>query len=165
MSRSFRLSIAGCLAVAVMAVGGPAAATCNNLLCICTATTLGVGFSTYDPTSSTDNTSTGSVTVSCILTILSAGSYSISLSPGQSGSYASRSMTYAGSTLSYNLYTAAGSPAPVWGDGTGGSQTVTGSFSASLINSQTFYVYGRAPAKQNVAAGPYADTVLVTVTY
>lgn len=160
-----RLLCALALALSFAAVSAPkAAAACNNLICVCTTTTLPVVFSPYDPTATSDDTSTGSVSVTCVLVAAAAGSYTISLGQGGSHSYAARTLKLA-STLNYNLYTAPGTNQPVWGDGTGGSQTVTGSFASTLLDSQTFTAYGRIGAGQNVPPGPYTDAVTVSVTF
>ena len=92
------------------------------------------------------------------------GSYTIQLSKGTSSTYAPRVLTNGGSTLAYNLYTS-NARNQVWGDGTGGSQTVTSNFIALLSLDQTTTVYGRIPAGQNVPPGSYSDTVLVTVIF
>jgi spore coat protein U-like protein len=48
----------------------------------------------------------------------------------------------------------------VWGNTTGTGETDTGNGSA-----QSLTVYGEIPAGQNVSAGSYADTVVITVSY
>ncbi|WBY09758.1 spore coat protein U domain-containing protein [Sphingomonas sp. 7/4-4] len=47
----------------------------------------------------------------------------------------------------------------------GGSFRVTRNFTALLSVDQTITVYGRIRAGQNVPAGSYSDTIIVTVTY
>jgi spore coat protein U-like protein len=61
--------------------------------------------------------------------------------------------------LNYNLFVDA-SRVVVWGDGSGGSSTVALTAAAADIP-----VYGRVPGGQNVPAGSYIDTIVVTVTY
>ena len=54
------------------------------------------------------------------------------------------------------------------GDGTGGSQTGGATLSLTPGNptqTSTSTIYGRIPASQDVAAGAYADTIVVTITY
>jgi len=71
-------------------------------------------------------------------------------------------------TLSYNLYFDAAFT-QIRGDGTGGSQvgggtlTLTPSSRTQSVPAST--IYGRIPAGQDVAAGNYSDTIIVTVTY
>lgn len=48
----------------------------------------------------------------------------------------------------------------VWGDGTGGSNTVS-----AMSAEHDFPVYARAPARQNLTPGSYTDIISVTVTY
>jgi spore coat protein U-like protein len=143
----------------------PAHAACNPLsACSCTVTTTGVSFGSYDPLSQVDNGSAGTIRIVCTLILSLAGSFTIDLSTGASGSYAQRSLKKGASTLAYNLF-ADSAYSRVWGNGTGGSTQVSQSFSSLLIVDRTLTVYGRIPAGQNVSAGAYADTIIVTVTY
>ena len=145
----------------VLLGGRPAEALCA--LCTCTASASGVAFGNYDPTSSTATDATGAVTVECTLLVAVGGSYSIALNQGVNGTYAARKMKLS-STLNYNLYTTTGRTL-TWGDGTGGTGAVTGTLPLLLFSSQTFTIFGRIPASQNVAPGVYTDTIVVTVTY
>jgi len=63
----------------------------------------------------------------------------------------------------YNLYTNA-SHTIVFGDGTGGTGTVTGTLSW-FGNPVAVSVYGLIPALQNVSAGFFADQVTVTIDF
>jgi spore coat protein U-like protein len=67
-----------------------------------------------------------------------------------------------GDLLSYNLFTDS-ALTQVWGDGaTGGSvltQKVTKNKAWNAI------VYGSLPAQQNVSAGSYSDSLLVTIIW
>jgi spore coat protein U-like protein len=80
------------------------------------------------------------------------------------GTYASRRLTKTPSILTYNLYTSA-ARTQVWGDGTAGTQKVTGTLFGILSNTQDFNIYGRIPPGQNVPSGVYDDTIVVTVAY
>lgn len=143
----------------------PAEAACNVLsLCSCTVTATGVSFGTYDPLSSSPNDATGSVRVRCTLLLALNGSFTIDLSTGSSGIYAGRTMRNGASALPYNLYTNA-ARTQVWGNNTGGSTRVTQTFTGLFVVDRTTTVYGRMLAGQNAPAGPYADTIVVTVTY
>jgi spore coat protein U-like protein len=95
----------------------------------------------------------------------------ISLDPGSAAgtSLAQRLMVNGAHTLQYNLYTSL-SHTTVWGDGTGGSATVSGTglgTAASKAVSET--VYGEvpdSPANQALPpGGTYTDTITVTVNY
>jgi spore coat protein U-like protein len=151
--------------LAALAMPAPAEAACDILaLCTCTVSATGVDFGNYNPVSIMDNDSSGTVRVRCSLVLALAGSYTIQLSRGSSATYAQRSLTSGGSTLRYNLYTS-NARNQIWGDGTGGSLSVTNNFTALLGVDQTTTVYGRVPAGQNVPPGSYADTILVTIVF
>lgn len=130
----------------------------------CSVSATGVAFGIYDTTAASPNEATGTISVNCTL-LSGLGGYTISLSMGSSGSYAARTMTSGGSTLSYNLYTDA-ARTQIWGNGSGGSATV-GSFAlvALLGGLGTHQVYGRIPARLAANPGSYTDTIIVTVTY
>ena len=124
-----------------------AAATCN-------VSPQGVNFGGYDSLGSTPVDGVGNVAVECD----SETSFTVSLSTGN-GTFSERRMIGPASELSYNLYTDA-SRIGIWGDGSGGSNTVSGTAGTANLP-----VYGRIPARQNVPAAIYADTIIVTVTY
>ena len=125
----------------------------------CSATALGVDFGGYDPFSGAAVDSTGTVTVSCDI----INTYSIALSTGGSGSYTPRTLFNGSYTLDYNLFVDS-ALSTIWGDGTGGTSTSSGSIGLLLLpNDHT--IYGRIPGGQNPAAGSYSDTITVTVTY
>jgi len=94
---------------------------------------------------------------------LSLFSYSIRLSTGGSGSFAARRMQSGGNQLQYNLYRDI-TRTQIWGDGTGGSYSVTGTI-VILGSAIPYPVYGSIPGNQNVSSGAYSDTIQVTVTY
>ncbi len=139
----------------------------------CTITLSPINFGVYDPIETTANVDiNGNVRVGCILTIVEAAGFgalvTISLSTGSSGSYAPRTMRQgATSILQYNLYITA-ARAIVWGDGSGGTQVVSGSVGGLLSgqpNPRNFPVFGRLPPAQNPAVGVHTDTITVTVTF
>jgi spore coat protein U-like protein len=79
-------------------------------------------------------------------------------SPNSSDSSPIRNMSDGkGDLLNYQLYTSA-DRTTIWDNATGVTQTATG-----LV--QTLYVYGSVPGGQNVPAGNYSDTVVITVSY
>lgn len=143
------------------------------LLTTCVVASVPVAFPGYNGLSGSSVTSTGTVSLTCTgVTVLGLTSvdadYTIALSTGGSSSYAARKMSWLTNTLSYNLYKDIGY-SQVWGDGTGGSSTVTGGIHQSglLVTSVTVNipVYASIPASQKVPAGSYADTITITVTY
>lgn len=151
------------LALALVALPLPARA----LLVSCTTSASGVAFGSYLPFSASPLDSTGTVTVTCTPLLLGLlVNYSIALSPGTSGSYASRTMLAGSSPLHYQLYTNA-ARSTVWGNGSGGTAVVSDGYTIALLLPVTrnYTVYGRVPALQAVAPGSYVDTIVVTVSY
>lgn len=118
-----------------------------------------VAFGVYSPFSITPADTAGTLRVSCDTATLG---YTLLLSPGSTGSYSPRQLSGSGYTLSYNLYT---DPLRtiVWGDGGGGTASVSGAF--ALPGAIDHAIYGRIPAQQNVGAGTYADTITVTINF
>lgn len=121
----------------------------------CSVSTNAVSFGQYDVFSSVAMDSAGTISINCD----TSTPYDISLSTG-SGTLSQRTLSSATDTLGYNLYTDT-ARTTVWGDGNMGTSTVGGSTSGTVQHT----VYGRVPAEQNVTAGSYSDTVVVTVSY
>lgn len=98
--------------------------------------------------------------------------YTIKVASTLRPGYAPQTMASASGLLGYNLFTDFGRTI-VWGNGTVGTSTVTGSISipGTLIlgtctqSSPAHTIYARVPAAQNVPAGSYTDTIMVTVEY
>ena len=150
---------------AMILVPSPAQAACNPLsFCSCTVTATGVSFGNYNPLSSSNINSTGTVRVRCTLVAAFSGSYMIDLSTGSSNTYTQRTVRHGASSLGYNLYTNS-ARSQIWGNGAGGSSNITRSFAAILAIDRTETVYARIPPSQNVPGGVYSDTITVTVTY
>ena len=151
--------------LAGLLAASPAQAECAALsLCSCTVSATGIDFGNYNPVAVGDNDSTGTVRVRCTLLVALAGSYTIELNKGSSSTYAPRKLTNGASTLNYNIYTT-NARNVIWGDGTGGSQSVTTNFTALLGIDQTTNVYGRIPAGQNAVIGSYSDLITVTLVF
>jgi len=79
---------------------------------------------------------------------------------GAGASTAARKMTGPGGTLTYTLYSDA-ARTTLWGE-TVPTNTVGGTGNGSV---QNIPVYGRVPIQTTPAAGAYADTVIISVTY
>ncbi len=110
----------------------------------------------------TDTDATGTVTASCGGGI--AYSLSMNAGTGVGATLANRVMTRSGGTetLRYNLYSNTGRTS-VWGDGSAGTATVSGSGNGS---NQTYTVYARMPAQAPVPRpGSYKDSITLTITY
>jgi spore coat protein U-like protein len=125
----------------------------------CTVSASNIDFGSIGLASNAVN-ATGVVTATCT----NGSSYTLGLSAGlgTGASFAQRRMTRAGGseTLGYGLYRDSGRT-QVWGDGSGGSSTVSGTGTGAA---QTSTVYATLPA-QSVQVGSYADTITVTVTF
>ena len=135
-----------CLLCGSLAAASPAfAVTCN-------VQSNGVAFGAYDTLGLAPLDGVGNIHISCD----AATSFTIGLGSG-SGSYQQRSMTGGPSRLQYNLYRDS-SRLSAWGEGLGNDVSATG------INVDST-VYGRIPARQNVTAGVYVDTIAVTISY
>jgi len=135
----------------------------------CTASSTSTAFGVYNPLSATPTYANGNVQVTC--TLLSGGATTVTLvssySTGSSGSYAMRTMLSGANKLNYNLFFDA-AYTQIRGNGTGGSQTGGATLNLTPTNpTQTASgtIYGRIPAGQDVAAGSYSDTIVVTITY
>ena len=122
----------------------------------------GVSFGSYDVFSLIATTLGGSVQVRCdnvgLLDVVH-----IELSRGGSTSYAPRKLSSGIATMSYNLYLDAARTL-VWGDGSEGTLRYGPHTPLSGV-SFTVPIYGALPALQNVPAGTYSDTVVLTVVY
>jgi spore coat protein U-like protein len=156
------LQCTGVAAALWLALADPAYA-----LAECVALASPVSFGSYAPFDAAPVTGSGTVSVRCSLVgLLSIGvQYTIQLSPGSSGSYADRHLVNGARALRYNLYTD-GARSSVWGNGSAGTAAVTDGYVLGLLTTTRGYpVYGRIPAGQNVPAGTYNDTILVTVDY
>jgi spore coat protein U-like protein len=131
---------------------------------VCSVSSLGTAFGAYDTLSGSNKDVIGTISVTCTGLVGDAVNYSIALSPG-GGTFTSRKMLAGGSQLKYNLYSD-GARLSIWGDGTGGTSTVSDSYSLPASSSTRNYtVYGEIPAQTNPTNGSYMDTVVITVTY
>jgi len=102
--------------------------------------------------------SRGRVGVSCDV----AATVEVALSPG-AGSYAMRAMVGPrGARLHYQIYTDQRTYR-VWGDGSGGSATVTASVPAGGRIELT--LHGMVPAQVGVPEGSYSDSLTVTLIF
>jgi spore coat protein U-like protein len=125
----------------------------------CTITSVSaVDFGTYNVFSAqSNNNGVGSITIQCQNGM---PTFVVNLSSGQSNNYLSRVMRSSGNSLNYNLYTSAARNV-VWGDGTGGSSTLT----VNRNTITTLSVFGKIPAGQDVAVGAYTDNINTTISF
>lgn len=129
----------------------------------CTISMPAIGFGAYDPLAAGADNSMATLTLLCPTSVSAPV---VALSAGSSGSFAARRMTNGPYLLTYNLYTTTARTV-IWGDGTGGSVTVTLTTWTNSGGQRRFTrtIFGRAPALQNIGAGPYIDTITLTVTF
>ena len=150
-------------------LGAALALTSASAMADCTTvTSQSIAFGTYSALSGTPIDSTGSVRITCTGSgLLGADNGVVSISAGSSTSFTNRTLVNGGQRLFYNLYTDA-ARSRVFGDGTGNTGTVGFTAGGGLLggpSTATVPVYGRMPARQDVAPGQYIDTLIVTVTY
>ena len=130
----------------------------------CSVASTPVSFTSYDVFAAAPAYSTGTVSVSCNNPNNQPMPVSIAINSGSSGTFNPRQMraTVGTDRLNYYLFT---NPARtvIWGDGTGGSSTVSNTVSRSAPWNAS--IYGSLPQRQNVRAGTYNDTIVVTVTW
>lgn len=125
----------------------------------CSVDPTSVAFGVYSPLNVAPTDTAGTLRVSCDTATVG---YTLLLSSGGSGSYAPRRLAGGAYTLAYNLYADA-LRSIVWGNGSGGTTTVSGAF--ALPGAIDHTVYGRVPARQNVGAGAYTDIITVTLNF
>jgi len=127
----------------------------------CWGSTSSVSFGSYDVLSSTPTDTTGNISVYCNQENYTTASIGPS---ANSGGFNPRRMKYTTGTdlLNYNLYANA-SKTQIWGNGTGGTFTV--SETVARFTTVNLPVYGRIHAGQDVSAGLYADALTVTVSW
>jgi spore coat protein U-like protein len=161
LRRSNRQQMRPCLggALLIAAAGLSQQALAANVNCTVTPTTL--NFGSYNTTS--DLSMSMTMTVSCggWGSQTNSVSYVLSASAG-SGSYSGRQMLSGGNLITYNLYTTSGETT-IWGDGTGGTVTLTGTVTKQNP-SVNVTIYGLIRGGQNVAPGSYSTTTAVNVT-
>jgi spore coat protein U-like protein len=129
----------------------------------CSVSPLGsINFGIYDVFSTIPVDSTGTIQILCDRT---QPNVVISIGPStNSGGFNPRQMKHSSASyfLSYNLYTDAGRSV-TWGDGTGGTSTVTQKAIRNTPLDVT--IFGRIPAGQDVYVGSYSETVTVTIIW
>jgi len=126
----------------------------------CTVSTVPVAFGSYDPRSSTPIDGVGTINIGCDK---APAVKPITISAGGSGLFTNRVMKNGSWNLNYNLYTSA-ARTQIWGNGTGGSVSVNYG-GPGTGPSYSITVYGRIPASQNVGAGSYSDSLIVTISF
>jgi spore coat protein U-like protein len=129
----------------------------------CSFGTTSVSFGAYDVFSTVPLASTGSVTYRCRNMSSTPQPITVWLGKGRSPTNNPRQMSSGVGTLNYNLYLDAAHTL-IWGDPNPGD--FDGTIPAwSWGTTRTVTVYGLVPAGQDVPAGTYTDTVVVTFQF
>lgn len=130
----------------------------------CNVTTAPMTFGVYDTLAPVALQTTGSLSISCNTPPRSSMVVTATLSTGNSGSYALRMMngTPIADSLGYNIYLDS-AQSTIFGDGSGGSGTITQVVDRNAPWSLT--MYGSILPLQNVAAGSYTDTITATILW
>lgn len=145
-----------------------ASALCLPTVCTCSVSATPVAFGAFNPLTGASHDATGNVAFACGGVAGLLIPYTITLSTGSSNNYPARRMVNGANFLTYNLYRDS-TRQTIWGNGTGGSATVTGNLLLDLLGLSpptNIPVYGRiSPGQITAVPGIYADTITVTVTY
>ena len=141
---------------------------CIGLGCTCTVSAQDLAFGVYNPLSSTPNTTSSDISVTCGAQVAIGFSYDIKLSAGGSGNVNARQLSSSNDTMSYQIYKDQGYGTIFGNANAGGAGYISDglTLTISLLSRTIAYpIYGRVPALQNKRAGSYADTITVTVDY
>ena len=128
----------------------------------CSVTTTPVSFGNYDVFASAPSDTTGMISLSCNNPEKKAMPVTIAINRGNSGSFNPRQMLLAGGSDRMNYYLFLDpSRTTIWGDGSGGTSTVFRTIDKTTPLNVP--IYGRVPARQNLRAGSYRDSLVVSV--
>lgn len=151
--------------IAAFVWAGAAWSACSTPgACFCSVSLTTIAFGPYNTQAASPTDTVGTIRVSCTSPDPASSTFSIALSPGNSGNANARAMLSGSHPLYYNLYSNAARTI-VWGDDSGGGESVASGFPVPSRASISFSVYGRIPALQNAWVGTYHDSITVTVTY
>ena len=137
-----------------------------KVLSSCTIATTGISFSNYDPVVANNTTpldANGAVTVACT----AGATTTIGMGQGANQAGAStaamplRQMASGAHRVRYDLYQDS-THATIWGD-VGATSAMT--YNSTSMAAQTFPIFGRMPAGQDVQTGAYTDTVTATIQF
>jgi spore coat protein U-like protein len=133
--------------------------TPGPVMAACTISASGVSFGGYNVFSNTPLDASGTVTFQCSPLAVNV---QVQLSRGGAPSFSPRQMRQGSTTLDYNLFLDV-TRTIIWGDGTAGT-LVYSALVAPFVDI-VVPVYGRVPARQNVPAGSYTDTITATIVF
>jgi spore coat protein U-like protein len=140
-----------CAVTLAAPLAAQAVASCSSL------SASGIAFGAYDPFSTAPLDAAGTLTWRCP----GVGAIQVTLSSGASPTFTSRTMVGGMDQLAYNVYLDA-ARITVFGDGSGGTSVIVLSGGGPQ---QKTSVYGRVFPQQDVSAGTYADTLMVTFNF
>lgn len=155
------------LALALWLALVPGAARAANA---CTVGSTPLLFGLYDGINGAPLQINATITVSCSTTTFPTPTipYSVSMGPSGTTGTMARQMAGPGSArLTYNLFIDE-ARTTVWGDGSAGTMKVVDSIKPALVvvpGAKIYSVFGKIPLGQNVAAGGYGDSLMITVDY
>ncbi len=147
---------------AVWMLLAPSAASAGS----CTVNSAGLAFGPYSSGVSWHVDSEGTLSFTCTGVMGEVVVFTVSLSAGGGGSgFNPRRLRSGANEVQYNVYT---DPARtrVWGDGTSGTFTETGSVSiAAGPTPKNLPIYGRVFGGQSPPPGTYTDSLLITLSF
>ena len=127
----------------------------------CDVDSAALAFGLYDPSSSSPTDGVGTVNLHCASPLAATPngvSVALSISPTND-----RKMLGNGHVLHYGIYSNF-ARSTNWGDGSSAPMLSTGTMQANESKSLHFTLYGRIPPLQNIAAGNYSDSLLITIS-
>jgi spore coat protein U-like protein len=156
------LTLAGAMALALSLARPAGAASASSTITVtatvannCTIQPGTLAFGSYDPVAGPANLdASGTFTISCT----KGTPYTVGLGLGAHASGTTRRMTNGTDFLAYEIYNDTGRTT-VWN----ATNTIGGT--AASRSAITLTAYGRIVGAQDVAAGPYTDTVTSTVNF
>lgn len=130
----------------------------------CNVATTPVNFGSYDVFSSFPLDTSGTISVSCHTTVYKTIPIEVTIDSGLSGGFNPRRMQRIGGADRMDYYLSINSlRTQIWGDGSNGTVFFKGAIQGD--SPLTLPVYGRVPARQNLRAGSYRDSLVVTVNW
>lgn len=135
--------------------------SCLHAGIACDITSAALAFGLYDPSNNFPTDGVGTVDLSCTnLNTAAPNGATVALSISPTGN---RKMTANGHALNYGIYSNSARSLN-WGDGAAAPMLGTGAMRANETKNLRFTLYGRIPPLQNIAAGNYSDSLLLTIT-
>lgn len=133
----------------------------------CSLSSSALTFPAYDPSSTSPTDGLGTVVVTCInnqpISVPSATRVQLRIGASANGTVTDRKMASNGDSLQYGICSDPGFNAN-WDNGLYAPSKSTGEMTLNVPKNVTFTLYGRIPPQQNIRAGFYSDSLLLTVT-